>query len=97
MTTADFAGPAFSGALEQFRRELAKEVAALVVEQLRHESEPSGGYLYGREAAAGYLGMSRDALRNLERRHGLKPQRLSNGRLAYRTADLDAFVRGEAA
>ncbi len=100
MRPSDFGGPAFAGALRQFRRELAFEVAGLVVERLREElreSQTQAGWLYGRKQAAEYLSVTEDVVKGLERHHGLPVERLPNGRLVYRAADLDAFVRGGAA
>jgi excisionase family DNA binding protein len=78
--------------LEDTIREIVRETVRETVREELAQRAPSG-WLSVKSAAA-YLDTTEDAIYAMVRRGDLVPHRTPTGRLRFRVADLDAWVRG---
>ena len=91
MTAARLGGHPLAELLEQFKQDVASEVAELLTEQLH---APNGRTYYTAEEAAEYLRCKVERIYNLVSDERL-PRRKEGGRLLFKREDLDALVEVE--
>lgn len=80
---------------DSFADDLARRVAAIVLESLPGSAPPSPWLNV--ERAADYLGTTPNAIRGMVKRGQVPVHRSSTGRLLFRREDLDAHAMGETA